>query len=58
MGFYFRKSINLGLLRINLSKSGIGFSIGIPSFRIVKPARGKLYFQTGKKGIYYRETVE
>jgi hypothetical protein len=58
MGFYLRKSINLGLLRINFSKSGIGFSIGIPGFRVVKPVKGKLYFQTGKKGIYYRKTIE
>jgi hypothetical protein len=58
MGLYFRKSIKLGPLRINFSKSGIGFSIGIPGFRIVKPAKGKLYFQTGKKGLYYRKTIE
>jgi hypothetical protein len=58
MGFYFRKSINLGIIRINFSKSGVGFSFGISGFRIVKPAKGKLYVQTGKKGLYYRKTLE
>ena len=58
MGFYFRKGINLGFLRINFSKSGVGFSIGIPGFKIVKPARGKIYLHAGKKGLYYRKTIE
>jgi hypothetical protein len=58
MGLFFRKSIDLGILRINFSKSGVGFSVGIPGFRIVKPAKGKIYLQTGMKGIYYRKTIE
>lgn len=40
MGFRFRKSINLGLFRINLSKSGVGFSCGVPGFRVTKKADG------------------
>jgi hypothetical protein len=58
MGFFFRKSINLGILRINFSKSGVGFSIGIPGLRIVKPAKGKIYFHAGKNGFYYRKTIK
>jgi len=58
MGLFFRKSINLGFLRINFSKSGVGFSVGIPGFRIVKPAKGKIYLQAGKNGLYYRKTIE
>jgi hypothetical protein len=58
MGIFFRKSINLGFLRINFSKSGIGFSFGIPGFRIVKPAKGKIYLQTGKNGFYYKKTIK
>jgi hypothetical protein len=58
MGFYFRKSINLGFLRINFSKSGVGFSIGIPGFRIVKPPNGKVYLQAGKGGVYYRKSIK
>lgn len=42
MGIRFRKSIKLGKgLRLNLSKSGIGFSWGIPGFRVTKTAKGK-----------------
>ena len=33
MGFYFRKSFKVGPARINLSKSGIGWSIGTKGFR-------------------------
>lgn len=40
MGFRVRKSWNLGPLRINLSKSGIGYSVGAKGFRVTKKARG------------------
>lgn len=36
----FRKSINFGPFRINLSKSGLGYSVGIPGARITKTAKG------------------
>ena len=42
MGFRFRKSINLpGGFRINLSKSGVGFSWGVKGARITRTAKGK-----------------
>lgn len=40
MGFRFRKSINLGPARINLSKSGVGYSFGGKGFRVTKKAGG------------------
>lgn len=41
MGFRFRKSINLGGgFRINLSKSGVGYSWGTKGYRVTKTARG------------------
>ena len=41
MGFMIRKSINLGGgFRINISKSGVGYSWGVPGYRITKTARG------------------
>lgn len=41
MGFRYRKSINLGGgFRINLSKSGIGYSWGTKGYRVTKTARG------------------
>ncbi len=42
MGFRFRKSIDiLGLFRINFSKSGVGFSWGVPGYRVTKMANGR-----------------
>lgn len=41
MGFRFRKGISLGGgFRINLSKSGVGYSWGVKGFRVTKTARG------------------
>ncbi len=41
MGVRFRKSINLGGgVRINLSKSGVGFSVGKGGLRYTKKANG------------------
>lgn len=41
MGTRFRKSINLGGgARINLSKSGVGFSAGVKGARVTKTAKG------------------
>jgi Protein of unknown function (DUF4236) len=28
MGFFYRKSVNFGPFRVNLSKSGVGYSVG------------------------------
>lgn len=43
MGWGFRKSINFGPLRINASKSGLGYSIGGRGFRVGRDARGRQY---------------
>ena len=41
MAFYYRKSVNLGPFRVNLSKSGVGYSVGGRGFRVGTTARGK-----------------
>lgn len=41
MGFRFRKSFKAGPIRVNLSKSGIGYSIGVKGARITKMANGR-----------------
>ena len=42
MGFRYRKSINLGGgFRIHLSKSGVGYSLGVKGFRVTKTASGR-----------------
>lgn len=42
MGLRYRKSIKLGGgFRVNISKSGVGYSWGVPGYRITKTASGK-----------------
>jgi len=41
MGFRFRKSKNFGPFRINVSKFGIGWSVGTKGLRYTKRADGK-----------------
>ncbi len=55
MGFYIRKSINVGLFRFNLSKSGIGISTGIKGLRVGMGPRGN-YIHMGSNGLYYQKT--
>lgn len=60
MGLNFRKSINLGKgLRLNLSKSGVGASWGVPGFRVSKTATGQTRTTVGipGTGLSYTNTV-
>ncbi len=50
MGFRFRKSKNFGPFRINISKSGIGWSVGGKGFRYTKRADGKTQTTTSIPG--------
>jgi hypothetical protein len=58
MGFYYRKSVNLGPFRVNLSKSGLGYSVGGRGFRVGTTARGKKYtsFSIPGTGVGYRKS--
>ena len=56
MAFYIRKSVKVGPLRFNLSKSGIGVSAGIPGFRVGTGPRGN-YVHMGRGGLYYRAAL-
>ena len=40
MGFRLKKSFNFGGFRLNISKSGIGYSYGTKGARITKTAKG------------------
>ncbi|BCO35236.1 DUF4236 domain-containing protein [Mycobacterium heckeshornense] len=53
MGFYIRKYVKVGPFRLNLSKSGLGVSVGVPGFRIGSGPRGN-YVHIGRYGLYYR----
>ncbi|MES2408382.1 MAG: DUF4236 domain-containing protein [Pseudomonadota bacterium] len=56
MGFYLRKSISVGPLRFNLSKSGVGVSAGVTGLRFGVGPRGN-YVHMGRGGLYYRATL-
>ena len=58
MGWYVRKSLNWGLLRINLSKRGLGTSAGVKGARVGVDATGKPYVHTGRFGLYYRKRLD
>ncbi|MCS6918031.1 MAG: DUF4236 domain-containing protein [Chitinophagales bacterium] len=56
MPFYIRKSIQLGPLRFNFSKSGMGVSFGVRGLRIGTGPRGH-YVHMGAGGVYYRQSL-
>lgn len=56
MGFYIRKSIRMGPVRLNLSKSGLGVSTGVTGFRVGMNGRGT-YVHMGRGGLYYRKQL-
>ena len=43
MGFYYRKSFSAGPFRVNLGRSGVGYSIGGRNFRTGVSSRGRRY---------------
>ena len=43
----------MGPLRLNLSKSGIGFSSGVKGLSVSTGSRGT-YLNAGRKGLHYR----
>jgi hypothetical protein len=55
MGFTFRKSKSFGPFRVNMSRSGVGFSVGGKGFRTGVSSRGKRYstFSIPGTGIGY-----
>ena len=57
MAWYLRKSVKLGPVRFNLSKSGIGTSVGVKGFRVGVRPNGKSYIHAGRYGFYYRQEL-
>ena len=57
MGFYYRKSVNLGPFRVNLGKSGVGYSVGGRGFRVGTSSGGRKYtsFSVPGTGMGYRK---
>jgi hypothetical protein len=57
MTWFLRKSIRVGPLRLNLSKRGVGASVGVKGLRTGIDATGKPYVAGGRGGIYFRERI-
>jgi hypothetical protein len=50
MGWRFRKSFGRGPFRVNVGKTGVGFSWGIPGLRFGQAADGRMYLSVGIPG--------
>jgi Protein of unknown function (DUF4236) len=57
MGWSLRKSFGFGPLRLNLSKSGVGYSVGVRGARIGVNSRGT-YIRMGRGGVYYQKYLQ
>jgi RNA polymerase subunit RPABC4/transcription elongation factor Spt4 len=56
MGWYLRKSVKMGPVRLNVSKRGLGVSTGVKGFRIGAVPNGP-YVAGGRGGIYFRQSL-
>ncbi len=56
MGFYYRKSVTIGPFRVNVGRSGVGYSIGGRGFRTGVSSQGRRYstFSVPGTGLGYR----
>lgn len=50
MGWSFRKRVKVGLMNVNISKSGVGTSWGIPGLRFGISSNGRKYISIGLTG--------
>jgi hypothetical protein len=57
MGWSFHRSLNMGGLRLNFSKSGVGASMGVRGLRYGISPNGRRYVRCGMDGIYYQKTL-
>ena len=57
MAWYLRKYVSLGPIRLNLSKGGIGTSVGVTGFRVGVRPNGSSYVHAGRYGLYMREEL-
>lgn len=56
MGLYLRKSFSFGPLRLNMSRGGVGASLGVKGLRVGSGPRGS-YLHAGRGGLYYRQKL-
>lgn len=54
MSLYFRKSVGAGPFRVNLSRRGVGYSVGGKGLRVGRSATGRTYTSFGVPGTGLR----
>jgi hypothetical protein len=54
MPWYYRRSFGKGPFRLNLSRRGVGMSVGVKGFRVGTGPRGA-YVRAGRGGFYYQQ---
>ena len=58
MGLYFRKRIKIcNGVSLNLSKKGLGLSMGVKGCRVSVNSNGQKQLNIGANGVYYRKTI-
>lgn len=57
MGGFLRKAFRIRPLRLNLSKRGVGASVGVKGARLGLDATGKPYAAGGRYGFYVRQRL-
>ena len=59
VGLKWRKSMNMGPVRANVSSRGVGWSINLGLCRLGLNAQGRLYFSVGipGTGLYYTTNI-
>ena len=57
MGMSFRKSKNFGPIRVNVSKSGVGGSVGPKGARAGITSTGSTYVRGGSNGVYFHQNL-
>ena len=60
MGLYYRKSVGVGPFRVNIGKSGVGYSVGGRGFRTGVSSTGRKYttFSIPGTGVGYRTSAK
>ncbi|MFI5271744.1 MAG: DUF4236 domain-containing protein [Ktedonobacterales bacterium] len=56
MGWFIRKSVRMGPMRLNFSRRGVGVSTGVKGFRVGTGPRGP-YVAGGRGGLYFRQSL-
>lgn len=57
MPWYIRRSVRVGPVRLNLSRRGIGYSVGVRGARIGRSATGRRYVAGGRGMLRYYQTL-